>query len=142
MTDDSVTDDKCSFTHVEATQGTFSGSVEAQRHTATSDERMKMNISDLNEGDCTSYLMSMRCYEYEFKSDPGKTRYGTIAQNCLEHGALKNLVKTEENDMYSVNYMDMVALLCASLKDAHQKIDELLILWIILIKNIFNFFFF
>jgi hypothetical protein len=68
---------------------------------------------------------AMRCCEYEFKSDPGKTRYGTIAQNCLEHNVLKNLVKTDENDMYSVNYMDMVALLCASLKDAHQKIDEL-----------------
>jgi hypothetical protein len=68
-----------------------------------SDERMKMNISDLNEGDCTSHLMAMRCCEYEFKSDPGKTRYGTIAQNCLEHNVLKNLVKTDENDMYSVN---------------------------------------
>ena len=97
----------------------------AQQYTATSDERLKMNISDLNEGDCTSHLMAMRCCEYEFKSDPGKTRYGTIAQNCLEHNVLKNLVKTDENDMYSVNYMDMVALLCTSLKDAHQKIDEL-----------------
>ena len=125
LTDDAVTDDKCSFTHVEATQATFSGAVEAQQYTATSDERLKMNISDLNEGDCTSHLMAMRCCEYEFKSDPGKTRYGTIAQNCLEHNVLKNLVKTDENDMYSVNYMDMVALLCASLKDAHQKIDEL-----------------
>ena len=41
------------------------------------------------------------------------------------HNVLKNLVKTDENDMYSVNYTDMVALLCASLKDAHTKIDEL-----------------
>jgi hypothetical protein len=89
------------------------------------DERMKMNITDLNEGDCTSHLMSMRTCEYEFKSDPGVTRYGTIAQNFLEHDVLKNLAKTDENDHYSVNYMDMVALLCASLKDAHQKIDEL-----------------
>jgi hypothetical protein len=30
LTDDSVTDEKCSFTHVEATQATFSGAVEAQ----------------------------------------------------------------------------------------------------------------
>ena len=50
LTDDAVTDEKCSFTHVEATQATFSGAVEAQQYTATSDERLKMNISDLNEG--------------------------------------------------------------------------------------------
>ena len=37
----------------------------------------------------------------------------------------KNLVKTDENDMYSVNYLDLVTLLTASLKDAHQKIDIL-----------------
>jgi hypothetical protein len=84
-----------------------------------------MNISDLNEGDCTSHLMSMRTCEYQFKSDAGVTRYGTIAQSCLEHDVLKNLVKTDENDHYSVNCMDTVAPLCASLKDAHTKIDEL-----------------
>jgi hypothetical protein len=71
--------------------------------------------------------MSMRCCEYEFKSDPSKTRYGTIAQSCLlsSHDCLKNLVKTDENDMYSVNYLYLVTLLTASLKDAHQKIDIL-----------------
>ena len=31
LTDDAVTDDRCSFTHVEATQATFSGAVEAQQ---------------------------------------------------------------------------------------------------------------
>ena len=127
LTDDAVTDDKCSFTHVEATQATFSGNVQAQQYTATSDERLKQNIVDLNECDCTAALMSMRCCEYEFKSVPSKARYGTVAQDCLlsSHDCLKNLVKTDENDMYSVNYLDLVTLLTASLKDAHQKIDIL-----------------
>jgi hypothetical protein len=85
LTDDAVTDDKCSFTHVEATQATFSGAVEAQQYTATSDERLKMNISDLNEGDCTSHLMAMRCCEYESEISSHRLDQSGYA-SCLGSG--------------------------------------------------------
>ena len=72
MTDDAVTDDKCSFAHVEATQATFSGAEEAQQYTATSDEILKMNISDLNEGDGTSHLMALAAASMNLKTTPEK----------------------------------------------------------------------
>ena len=124
--DDAVTDAKCSFTHVQATQGTFGGQVQAASYVATSDERLKEQISDMNPEDCSEMVGAMRCCEYRFKNEPGQQRYGTIAQNCQAHGKLKHLVRENEEGNLAVCYQDMIAVMCASLKHAHELIAQLM----------------
>ena len=126
LQDDACTDAKCNFTHVQASQATFSGVVQAASYTATSDARAKDDIRDLNPEHSTEAVRAMRCCSYRLKSDIAVKRCGTIAQDCLAHKRLEEFVREDKDGNYSVAYMDMIAMLCSSLQDAHRKIDELM----------------
>lgn len=126
MLDNCVTDAKCAFVNVKGTDAVFTSSVQASSFTATSDMRAKEDVQNLDPKQSTKAVMEMRCCSYRLKSDIAVKRCGTIAQDCLKNKNLKEFVREDENGFYSVNYLDMVAMLCSSLKDAHNKIDDLM----------------
>ena len=103
----------------------FSGACTAASYTATSDERKKAFITDIPEEQATDMCNRIRCCGYQMRSEPGMQRYGTVAQSLLEHEDLAPFVSTADDGCYSVNYLDMIALLCKSLQHAHARLDAL-----------------
>ncbi len=121
-----VTDAKCDFTHVQAAQGTFTSDVQALTYTATSDERRKQDIEDLDPAECESMVKAFRTCRYRFKTEPDRVRTGTIAQSLLqEGGALAAYVTTSAGGFHSVNYSDWISPLTCALKSALARIDAL-----------------
>ncbi len=122
--DDAVTDAKCNFTHVQASQATFSGACQAQTYVASSDKNLKMAIEPLTGDDANEILSHLPSYKYRFKSEPVQERYGTIAQDCLENEATKDFVRADpETGQLSVCYQDIIMVLCASLKDCQERLS-------------------
>ena len=104
--------------------GAFSGAVQAGSFIATSDRRLKHQFQDLSGGVATDMVNRVPCYSYKFHGQED-TRFGTTAQDLLEHEDLSALVHTNPDQSLAVNYTDLIPVLCQSLKDAHAKIDEL-----------------
>ncbi len=102
-----------------------SGSVQAGSFIATSDRRLKHQFQDLTGGVATDMVNRVPCYSYKFHGQ-ADTRYGTTAQDLLEHEDLSALVHTNPDQSLAVNYTDLIPVLCQSLKDAHSRIDELI----------------
>ena len=123
---DAVNDSHCDFTHVEAAQGTFSGEVGALSFLATSDERRKQDIEDLEPAECEALVAGFRTCKYRFKSEPDRPRTGTIAQSLVAGGgALADYVHTDASGDMSVNYIDYVSVLSCALKSALARIEAL-----------------
>lgn len=104
---------------------TFSGAVQGLSFVATSDKRLKHSFQDLTGGVATDMVNRVPCYSYKFHGQED-TRFGTTAQDLLEHEDLSTLVHTNPDQSYAVNYTDLIPVLCQSLKDAHSRIDELI----------------
>jgi hypothetical protein len=121
-----ITDAKCDFTHVQAAQGTFTSEIQALSFLATSDERRKQDIEDLDPAECEELVKKFRTCKYRFKSEPERPRTGTIAQSLKkEGGPLADLVHTDARGDMSVSYIDWVAPLTCALKSALARIEAL-----------------
>jgi hypothetical protein len=102
------------LTYVPST-GTLSSTV----ITSTSDEKLKTNISTIQ--DPINIIKQLRGVEYNWK-DNGQKSMGVIAQEVEK--ILPYLVSENENSK-SVMYSNMVGLLIEAIKEQQKQIDEL-----------------
>jgi hypothetical protein len=109
------------------------GKIDASKSTATgivltgsvrchSDRRLKENIEDLDVDMFMTEVAKIVPQKYNFKGNT-EQRYGFIAQDIPE--SLKELVRTDENGMLSLNYVELVAIipsLCKRAKALEEKL--------------------
>lgn len=127
MADNSVLDAACAFTDVSCATVTASGVVQAVSYTATSDERLKTMVEDLDPAESCEMVKKFRTCKYRFTERPHEDRMGTIAQSLMENG-LDTFVRVDEDKpdkMMSVNYIDYIAVLSCGLKSALERIEQL-----------------
>ena len=86
--------------------------------TISSDARLKSNIVSL--GATLSKLLLIDGKSYDMK---GKEKIGVLAQEVKQ--VFPELVSTDENDMYSVNYQGLVPILINAIKEQDDKISRL-----------------
>ena len=94
------------------------GSITAPDFIATSDERLKDNISTAPVG----LIDSLKGREWDWK-ESGEKGSGVVAQELEE--VLPHLVKTDDEGMKSVSYMGLCAYLIEELKDCRQRLAVL-----------------
>ncbi|GHE53356.1 T9SS type A sorting domain-containing protein [Roseivirga thermotolerans] len=100
----------------------IAGSVQSYGYFTSSDIRSKKNISS----DIAKYLdlYKIKTYTYSYKDDPSnRSHFGLMAQEVLN--TYPNLVAGNEQEGYSVNYIEMIPLLIRGLQDQKQTIDML-----------------
>ena len=91
----------------------------------TSDRRTKNNIEYISN-DISSIINQLKPVKFEFKTNPGKTRHGFIAQDVLE--IKPDLVLGDgdkENGTYGLDYDGILALTVKALQESNKKIFEL-----------------
>ena len=122
------------------------GAFEATTITATSDLRLKENITSLEsrEGSTLDKVLNMNVVEYNFKKklpsvilpdsvseeemvkrlgiDTEKRHIGLIAQELKE--LYPNLVEEGQDGYLSVNYIELVPVLIRSIQELKQELDE------------------
>ena len=125
LADDCVGDAACNFTNMQSSTLVASGSVTAQAFIASSDERKKMDIEDLDEDECIEKVQKFRTCQYRFKETPlDGPRFGTIAQSLQEAG-LGEFVKRDDEGDLAVNYIDYIAVLSGAVKRLIARVEEL-----------------
>ena len=103
------------------TTGTFSGDLTvtgnliALSYNTSSDERLKFIINTAPSG-----VDSLNPKQYYMLSEPGRIRYGFIAQEV--QNVFPDLVTTDENGMLVLNYMDIIALLLVDYKHTKERL--------------------
>jgi hypothetical protein len=85
----------------------------------TSDERLKTNIKDLQPE-----RMDTVYKQFELKSQPGRTRYGVIAQELMQK--YPELVKEGIDGMLSVSYFDLLIREIVFLKEKVRQLEKLI----------------
>ena len=91
----------------------------------TSDKRKKDNIIYITEN-ASSIINSLKPTKFEFKTNPGVTRHGFIAQDVLE--VKSDLVLgdgAKEDGTYGLDYDGILSLTIKSLQEALARIDQL-----------------
>ena len=94
---------------------TVTGTLTATEVTATSDERLKSDITTID--DALNKVMSMRGVNYTMKAEKGT---GVIAQEVEK--IIPEVVTT--NEYKSVAYGNMVGVLIEAIKDLKKELDE------------------
>lgn len=120
-----VGDAACAFVNITSTTVTASGQISGQSYLATSDERKKMEITDLDEDECIEKVRRFRTCQYRFKDTPlDGPRFGTIAQSLQEQD-MGEFVRRDESGDLAVNYLDYVAVLSAAVRKLIGRVEEL-----------------
>lgn len=101
---------------------TVTGDVVANSLTSTSDATLKTGIVNLDDAESLLTVLRMRPKSYAFKSAPGVSRRGVLAQD-LEHVAPHLVVRNGSH--LAVNYVDMVAHLIGAIRRQQVQIDAL-----------------
>lgn len=83
----------------------------------TSDRRLKDNIKPID-----TFNRNIRFVEYILKNNPKDRRYGVIAQEVEE--VAPELVKTNEDGLKSVSYIDLLILKIAELEERIKKLEN------------------
>ena len=93
----------------------------------SSDRRLKDNIEDLTIEEAEELINSVQPRKFEFKSDPGETRFGFIAQELREvlDDSCGIEYTNEESGYHLVHYNDFIAPLCMLVKKQQEEIDDL-----------------
>ena len=97
--------------------GRFTGNVTALDFILSSDRRLKTSIEPL---EIKELVIDYK--EFEYKSKLGTKRYGVIAQELEE--VAPELVHTDEQDMKSVSYIDLLVREIAYLKHEVAKLKN------------------
>jgi hypothetical protein len=102
----------------------FAGTVSANSFQATSDERLKDEIVCLDPEESLERVLQLKPSSYLLHDDiySGK-RLGVIAQEALK--VAPEIVKLNNNGMYSVDYYGLIALCVASTQKLEQRIKDL-----------------
>ncbi len=99
------------------------GSVKATAFNTSSDRRLKYDISAINRDAILEQLKMLSAYQYRFYSDTtGKMRYGVIAQEIAP--LFPNVVSTDANGFYTVDYGAVGALAASGLGTLANKFDS------------------
>jgi len=96
------------------------GDLSAREFSATSDERLKSDITILNNA--LDRVIMLRGVSYKF-TDTGKASIGLIAQEV--ESVVPEVVTTKEDGYKTINYGTMVGLLVEAIKELKQEIQEL-----------------
>ena len=91
--------------------------------TESSDISMKENISDLSSSEALNAVMAMQAHRYDWR-ESGVREIGLIADEVEE--VLPELVTVRKmDDMKSLKYSKIVAVLTEAMKEQQNQIDEL-----------------
>lgn len=98
-----------------------------------SDKRLKEDIKDLDLDFAKKLILGISPKEYRYKNDPDVLLYGVIAQDVLdiekEFGIdeIKNRLcyKRETDDMYAVEYRQLIAPMIKVIQDQQKEINKL-----------------
>lgn len=100
----------------------------ANSYYATSDERLKDNISNISDSDSIPHAVS-----FNWKEN-GKKSYGFIAQD-LEKQGLSELVETDDNGFKRVDYNSALSLAVAHLQRQNDELKAQVAYLMDLVKN-------
>jgi hypothetical protein len=99
-----------------------SGNIRGTSVIATSDLRLKENIKPLENS--LDKIMAMQGVSYNLINDEHKvTQVGVVAQEIEK--VLPEVVVTDENDMKSVAYGNITAVLIEAVKELQQQVNDL-----------------
>ena len=105
-----------------STTVSVNGITESTSFNATSDIRLKENITNLDNS--LDKICNIRGVNYNWKNDETKTKTaGVIAQEVLEQ--IPEAVNDNDSEKLSVNYNSIIAHLIESVKELKREIDEL-----------------
>jgi hypothetical protein len=101
----------------------FAGTVTANGVTLTSDERLKKDITPIN--DVMPQLEQLSGYQYHWKDESrdASLQTGLLAQEVEK--VLPQLVKTDEHGMKSVNYNGLIPYLLEAVKTLKAEVEAL-----------------
>lgn len=104
----------------------ISSSVNGTPQWTGSDRSIKQNIKNLSIEDAKLLVYSAAPREFEFKHNPGKKRYGFIAQELKKILNDNSGIEFEDdNGLCNINYSDFIAPLCMIVKEQQAEIDDL-----------------
>jgi hypothetical protein len=89
----------------------------------TSDERLKENITPIDDPLAKVLSISGNTYEWNEKSNKSGHDVGVIAQEILE--VLPEAVTQRESGYYAVDYHKIIPLLVESIKELNEKVISL-----------------
>ena len=98
------------------------GDMSATTFTATSDQRKKRNIKELNADKALESICKARGVTFEWEDSKAKCA-GVIAQEIQEFAP--ELVKTDEQSFLSLNYDGLNGYLFASIKALNERLEKL-----------------
>ena len=99
-----------------------------------SDERLKQDIEDLDAGYCKSLIFGIKPKRFSYKSHPDELELGVIAQDIAkvqeEYGITKRswLCYKNDDDMYEVEYKQLIAPIIKVIQEQQKQIERLEIL--------------
>jgi hypothetical protein len=96
------------------------GNISAIDYNSTSDERLKTNISKIENG--IDVIKELNGVDFEWKYN-GKKTSGVIAQQVQK--ILPNSVSETDEGILKVNYSSIIAYLIESIKELNEKIELL-----------------
>ncbi|MEX0811717.1 MAG: tail fiber domain-containing protein [Chitinophagales bacterium] len=97
-------------------------------YSASSDERLKMNIAALENKNSLEKLTRIEAKTYEYKSEPGKKYYGFIAQELMD--VLPEVVTVNGNDggetenLLTVSYSEFIPVLVSGIQEQQEIIQK------------------
>ncbi len=99
------------------------GEISALAFNATSDEREKQDICDIDSSDL-DHLLEIRPVAYKFREGDGRKRFGVLAQDLLSHD-LSSIVHENSTGTLSVEYNSLISLLLNKVQNMHQELESL-----------------
>ena len=102
----------------------ISGDVSGGSFSNSSDVRLKENVEKLNDEESKELLDKVEVYKFNFKNDDEKRKhYGVLAQEVKEFAP--ELVRSGDDEMMSVNYVELIPHLINYVKMLENRINEL-----------------
>lgn len=100
---------------------TSGGEVSASSYVATSDQRLKENITPYS---CENSILNLPVYKYNFITDEDKHEHiGCLAQDLQK--ICPEIVKEDDNGYLSINESKLVYLLLMEVKELKAEIEKL-----------------
>jgi len=88
-----------------------------------SDERLKDNITDINE-ETFNHLLELKSSSFTYKTDSKKKKhYGFLAQDV--ENLFPELVENNNSGYKTVNYQEFIPLILAKMKNMDEEINSL-----------------
>lgn len=98
----------------------INGQLIADKIRGRSDEKLKSNINNIKNALQTLKTLNGKSYYYKKSS---QISYGLIAQEV--ETILPEIVETDEDDIRSISYTDIIAFLIEAIKELDDKIEGL-----------------